>query len=138
MFDMMKEAITNHAIGIGVSIVGVIVARKLQTIFKLVEDKFNIDIDDRAEKFILHMVRKAIRIVWQTYVKEKKRDGEFTGTAKKEALFKAYDLVVAEARRMGFEEFVDKKAIVHDIESELVNVKDKARSCNNFAKNWES
>ena len=137
MFDMIKEAATNHAIGIGVSIVGVIVAKKLQKVLTAIEDKFNIDIDDKAEKFILHMVRKAIRIVWQTYVKEKKRADEFDGTAKKEALFKAYDLVVAEGRRMGFEDYLDRKVIVHDIESELVKVKEKSRASNNFAKRRE-
>jgi hypothetical protein len=132
--DFIAEALKSHATSIVVSIIAIVVARYAKRLINLVEERFAIDIDDKAEQMILHLVRKSIRIVFQTFVKDKKKTGKFDKTSKKEALHKAYDLVCLEANRMGFESFLDKKDIINDIESELVKVKNEAKKSNNFAK----
>ena len=135
LLNTIQGALSSHLAGIIVAVICIIVARYLKRFMELIEDKFNIEIDDKAEQYLMHIVRKAVRIVWGTYVKEKKKDGSFDATAKKEALYKAVDLISAEARRVGLADYVDKKDIVNDIESELVKVKNyscEARS--NFAK----
>ena len=123
ILDQIQALLTSHLAGIIVTIIGIILARYAQKLMSLIEEKLGIEIDDKAEQYILHLVRKSIRIVWQTYVKEKKRAGEFDVNAKTEALYKAADLVAHEARRSGFGSYLDKKEIINDIESELVKVK---------------
>lgn len=130
MDEMLKEmltAIANHMVGILVAIISVIVARYLKKGFELVEDKLSIEIDDKAEAYVLHIVRKAIRHTWQTYVKEKKKKGKFGKKEKKEAVGRAVTMIGNEARRSGFGDYIDSREILSDIESELVKVKNDSR-----------
>jgi len=84
---------------------------------------------------ILHLVRKAIRIVYQTFIKDEKDGDRWNSETKIEALHKAYSLVQQEARRSGLTSLLGDRDIINDIESELVKVKNKGKKAkNNFAK----
>ena len=134
ILENIQSALSNHFVSIAVTVIGIIVARYVKRLLEVIEVKFNIDIDDKAEKYIMHIVRKAIRIVWETFVKDKKKTGKFNTTAKKEALYKAVDLISAEARRVGLSDYLDKRDIINDVESELVKVKNfNSEARNNFA-----
>ena len=135
MLESLQQGLANYGVSIAVTIIGIVAVRYMRKLFLVIEDKFNIDIDDTVEKMLCHMVRKAIRIIYQTFIKDmKKIEGGWNKDTKQEALHKAYDLVKLEADRVGLGKYVEKRNVLNDIESELVNVKDKARSSSNFAK----
>ena len=123
--DFIKEFLTQHALTVVVSIVGIFAARYVGKLINIIEEKFSIDIDDRAEQFIQDLVNKSIRIVYQTFVKEKKKAGDWNSVSKKEALMQAFDLIQTEVRRKGLEYHVKDRNFINDIEGALVKEKNE-------------
>ena len=121
--DFIKEFLTQHALTVVVSIVGIFAARYVSKLIGIIEEKFSIDIDDRAERFIQDLVKKSIRIVYQTFVKEKKREGEWNYASKKEALMEAFHLIQNEVRRKGLEYHVQDRNLINDIEGAILEEK---------------
>ena len=128
MLDAIINGLTAHVTGIVVSIIGIVLARYAKKLMNTIETKFHIDIDDKVEKMLMHLVRKAVRAVYQTFVKEQRKLNAWNDVTKIEALHKAYDLVSLEAKRIGLNDYIGKKDILADIESELVKIKDKSKT----------
>jgi len=84
-----------HAIAVAISLIGgfiaTFLANKSGAIMDAIEDKLNIDIDDKLEERIQIIIRKVVMAITQTYVKGLKKSGEFNIDAKKEALNKAIE-----------------------------------------------
>jgi hypothetical protein len=84
-----------HAIAVAISLIGGFVAtflaKKSGAIMDAIEEKLNIDIDDKLEERISLIIRKVVMAVTQTYVKGLKKSGEFDDEAKNEALKKAIE-----------------------------------------------
>ena len=121
--DFIKEFITQHALIVVVSIVGIFAARYVSKLIGIIEEKFSIDIDDRVERFIEDLVKKSIRIVYQTFVKEKKKAGTWNAVSKKEALMEAFHLVQNEVRRKKLEYHVQDRNLINDIEGAILEEK---------------
>ncbi|MBU2346610.1 MAG: hypothetical protein KJ888_20665 [Gammaproteobacteria bacterium] len=121
--DFIKEFLTQHALTVVVSIVGIFAARYVGKLINIIEEKFSIDIDDRAEQFIDELVKKSIRIVYQTFVKEKKKAGNWNDVSKKEALMEAFHLVQTEVRRKGMEYHTKDRNLINDIEGAILEEK---------------
>ena len=84
-----------HAIAVAISLIGgfiaTFLAKKSGVIMDAIEDKLNMDIDDKLEERIQAIIRKVVMSITQTYVKGLKKSGEFDDEAKEEALKKAIE-----------------------------------------------
>jgi hypothetical protein len=82
--------LAEHAIATAISIVGGILAtflaKKVGAIMDAIEEKANIDIDDKIEARIQQTVRKVVMATTQTFVSGLKEKGEFNEVKKAEAL----------------------------------------------------
>jgi len=123
LMDFIKDFLTEHALTVVVSVVGIFAARYVSKLIGIIEEKFSIDIDDRAEQFIQDLVKKSIRIVYQTFVKEKKKEGDWNAVSKKEALMTAFDLIQTEVRRKGLEYHIKDRNLINDIEGAVLEEK---------------
>lgn len=89
----MGTWLAEHAIATAISIVGGILAtffaKKVGAIMDAIEEKANIDIDDKIEMRIQQTVRKVVMATTQTFVSGLKEKGEFNEVKKAEALEKA-------------------------------------------------
>ena len=125
--EQLVQALQGHAISIIVSILGIVVARFVRRLLLIIEEKYSIDIDNQVEKYIGHITRKAVRVVYQTFVKDLKKEGKFGLKEKKEALIKSLDMVYSEAKRCGMMSYIKNRDLVKDVESELVKVKNEGK-----------
>ena len=111
-----------HAIAVAISLLGgfiaTFLANKSGAIMDAIEEKLNIDIDDKLEERIQTIIRKVVMAITQTYVKGLKKAGEFDDVAKAEALKKAIEESGAVIKReLGFELSADVIALA--VESEI-------------------
>ena len=119
-----------HAIAVAISLIGGFVAtflaKKSGAIMDAIEEKLNIDIDDKLEERIQSIIRKVVMAITQTYVKGLKKSGEFDGEAQKEALSKAIEDAGKIIREeLGFN--ISKDALTLAIEAELGEIKEVER-----------
>jgi len=125
MLESIQNALSGHLTSIIVSIVAIVAAKYVRQLFLVIEQKFAVDIDDKIEDMIAKLTKKAIRVVFQTFVREKKKANEWNLDTKKEALHKAFDLVAKDAKRMGVDSYLFRRNVIKEIEGELVNVKNE-------------
>uniref|UniRef100_A0A6M3JD25 Holin n=1 Tax=viral metagenome TaxID=1070528 RepID=A0A6M3JD25_9ZZZZ len=123
--DFIKDFITEHILTIVVSVIGIFAARYVSKLIKIIEQKFHIDIDDRAEQIIKDLIKKSIRVVYQTFVKQKKKDGDWNSVSKKEALMESLNIIQNDIRRSGLTDYIKDRNLIYEIESELVKEKNK-------------
>ena len=91
----MGTWLIEHAIATAITIIAgllaTFLAKKSGAIMDAIEDKLNIDIDDKIEARIQQIIRKVVLAVSQTFVSGLKEKGEFDEEKRKEALDKAVE-----------------------------------------------
>ena len=125
--DKLLGTLQSWGVEIVLTILGIVITRILHGLVVKIERKYSIDIDDKTEQIIMHIIRKGIRFTYQTFVKDCRETDTWTKTTKKEALNKCIDFVQNESRRMGLGDALLSRNLVSDIEGELVKVKNDSK-----------
>ena len=122
----MFSAFQEHLIATFLPIVGTAIAtflaKRLDTLFKTIERRHSIDIDDRLEGRFKDIVKGAVGAVEQSYVQELKKSGKFKKEQHAEALQRAINIIKKDVQDTQLDiPFIKKKSYVNEVEVAVLN-----------------
>jgi hypothetical protein len=122
MWTLIQEQLISTFLPIIATALATWLTARLGKMFHSIEDRFNIDINDKLEEQTKRLVKTSVTAVQESYVKELKKSGKFSQEQHAEALERALAIIKAELKTVISQPVSDEK-LKAEVEVAVAEVK---------------